>query len=334
MSQGPVESQDLEGRDLEGRDLEGRDLEGPSIATAAELEATRCPICERRDRDVEVYRANFAPADLDPGRFSARRIPDRIHYRMVRCQECGLLRSDPILRPEALARLYAGSHFTYASEAEYTRRTYGALLERVLPLVPSKRRLVEIGCGNGFFLEEALARGFEDVAGVEPSLEARARASERVRAKIVPGLYERASFPAAHADVVCAFQVFDHVPDPAGLLAAVREHLVPGGVALFVNHDAGALSARILGERSPIVDVEHTALYDRGTMRKIFEKQGFLVKETFSVANTYPLGYWARLAPLPRLLKSPALAVLELTRAARLPLRLRAGNLGLIAVRP
>ena len=301
--------------------------------SSTELRATLCPICETDRQDREVYRANFDPGKLDEQVFSARRLPDRLHYRMVRCAGCGLLRSNPILPLGTLERLYAGSHFTYASEAEFTRRTYARYLERALPFVPARQRLVEIGCGNGFFLEEALAHGFLDVAGVEPSKEAAEQASERVRGKIVAGLYSRESFPREHADLVCAFQVFDHVPNQASLLEAVREHLVPGGVALFVNHDAGALSARLLGERSPIVDVEHTALFDQKTMRRIFEKKGFSVKETFAVENTYPLGYWTRLAPLPRPLKSVTLGFLEATRLARVPVSLKAGNLGLIAVR-
>jgi SAM-dependent methyltransferase len=294
---------------------------------------TFCPICETDEHDREVYGANFAPDALDPEVFSARRLPDRLHYRMVRCGSCGLLRSNPILPLEALAQLYEKSHFTYAEEAIFARKTYARCLERVLPLVTRRGRLLEIGCGNGFFLEEALALGFEDVGGVEPSLEAIGAASERVRAKIKAGLYGRESFPKEHADVICAFQVFDHVSDQAVLLDAVREHLVRGGVALFVNHDAGALSVKLLGERSPIVDVEHTALFDQGTMRKIFEKKGFSVKETFSVENTYPVGYWARLAPLPRPAKRVALALLEATRLGRVPLSLKAGNLGLVAVK-
>jgi SAM-dependent methyltransferase len=297
------------------------------------LIATLCPICTTDAHDREVYRASFDPAALDAHVFSARRQPDRLHYRMVRCESCGLLRSNPILDAQALSRLYEKSRFTYEGEARFARETYARCLERALPFLGARERLVEIGCGNGFFLEAALARGFRDVAGVEPSQDAIARAPESIRTKIVPGLYGRESFPKEHASLVCAFQVFDHVPDQASFLDAVREHLVPGGVALFVNHDASALSARLLGERSPIVDVEHTALFDQTTMRKIFEKKGFSVKETFSVANRYPLGYWTRLAPLPRPLKSVALGVLEVTRLGRLPLSLRAGNLGLIAVR-
>ena len=295
------------------------------------MNATRCPICDTDEQDREVYASNFEPADLTHEVFSARRTPDRLHYRMVRCGGCNLLRSNPILSAPELARLYEGSRFTYAAEAEYTRRTYARYLHRLAAMLPDRGALMEIGCGNGFFLEEALAEGFREVAGIEPSAEAAGRASERVRPTIKLGLYGRATFPATSFDAICAFQVFDHVPDPGAVLAACHEHLRPGGLALFINHDCGALLNRVLGEASPIIDVEHTALFDKKTMRRIFEKHGFVVREVFSVWNTYPLGYWARLAPLPGPLKRAAAAVLAGSGLGKIPVKINAGNLGIIA---
>ncbi len=297
----------------------------------AVLRPTLCPLCVTDRFDREVYAMNFAVKDLDRLVFSARRQPDRLHYRMVRCKGCGLLRSNPILTADALERLYSSSLFTYAEEARFTRKTYGAYLRRVRPFAGEWNRLLEIGCGSGIFLEEARQQGIREVLGIEPSAEATRHATEEIRPGIQPGLYDRHSFPASHFDVICAFQVFDHVPDPAAMVAACFEHLKPGGVALFINHDSGAWSARVLGERSPIVDVEHTVLFDRRTIRRIFEKFGFTVCEVFGVWNTYPLHYWTRLAPIPGALKSWFLAFLQASRLGRIPLALRAGNLGIIA---
>lgn len=298
------------------------------------LRGTLCPICETDRFDREVYAMNFETKDLDGRVFSARRLPDRLHYRMVRCGECGLLRSNPILERDELARLYERSELTYESEAVFARRTYGELLRRALRFARSRESLLEIGCGSGFFLEEARKQGFREVAGVEPSEDAVSRAPAHLQKCIERGLYERSTFPEGRFDAICAFQVFDHVPDASLMLRACKEHLRPGGVALFVNHDEAAPSARLLGERSPIVDVEHTALFSRSSMRRIFEKHGFLVKEVFSVRNTYPISYWAKLAPLPGAIKSPLLAFLDESRLGRIPLTLKVGNLGLIATRP
>jgi SAM-dependent methyltransferase len=182
-------------------------------------------------------------------------------------------------------------------------------------------------------LQEALKLGVGDVNGVEPGAEAIAHASSEVKPRIRQGLYAEDTFAPASFDVVCAFQVFDHVPDPLGMVKASFRHLRQAGVALFINHDSGALTNRLLGERSPIVDVEHTALYDKRTMRLILEKAGYRVLEVFSVANTYPLKYWAKLAPMPQGLKRRLLSWLDHSPVGRIPLTLRAGNLGAIAAK-
>jgi SAM-dependent methyltransferase len=300
-----------------------------------ELRPTLCPICDTDALDDEVYPMSFRLEDLDARVFSARRAPDRLHYRMVRCRGCGLLRSNPILPDAQLGALYRSSGFTYGTEARFATETYARQLDRVLPRLPERGALLEIGCGNGLFLDAALARGFRSVRGVEPSGEAVAAAPPHIRPAIRIGLYGRRVVDDQGDDqgfdVVCGFQVLDHAPDPAALLAACWRDLKPGGIALFINHDAGAPSARLLGEKSPIVDVEHTALYDKRTMRRVFEKAGFTVHEVFSVANTYPAAYWAKMMPLPARLKRPLERLLDASGAGRLPVRLYAGNLGIVA---
>ena len=304
-----------------------------SASASTALRDTRCMICDTREFDRQVYAMNFRPEDLNADVFSARRLPDRLHYRMVRCSQCGLLRSDPILTDEELGRLYAGSHFTYAAEAAFTGETYLHYLRETLPHVRERGRIMEIGCGSGFFLERALDEGFAEAGGVEPSVQAVEQASPRCRDRIRIGLYDRATFAPEQFDLICAFQILDHAPDPGAMLRACHEHLRPGGVALFINHDAGALSARLLGELSPIVDVEHTVLFDQQTMRRIFERCGFRVERVFSVRNTYPLQYWAKMAPLPGPLKDAAQTVLRGSGLGRIPITLKAGNLGTVAVK-
>src|SRR2546423_1956344 len=131
------------------------------------LAPTRCAICGTEGNAAEIYPANFDFGSLNPDVFSARRLPDRIHYRLVKCRACGLVRSDPIASSELLGQLYAQSTFTYRDEVPDLRRTYGRYLAKLEPYGAGKEALLEIGCGNGFFLEEALSQGYQSVHGVE-----------------------------------------------------------------------------------------------------------------------------------------------------------------------
>jgi hypothetical protein len=124
--------------------------------------------------------------------------------------------------------------------------------------------------------------------------------------------------------------VLDHVFDPGGAIETCFQLLKPGGFILALNHNVEALSARILKERSPIVDIEHTYLYSPASMRLLFSKCGFDVKEAGSVRNLYSLGYVARLAPFPGPLKKALLAALGGTGVGRLRVKVPLGNLYLI----
>ena len=295
------------------------------------LTETTCAICGGGAPAAELYPANLTGADFNTEVFSQRRLPDRIHYRMVRCSRCGLVRADPAAAKPALEELYEQSDGFDGEEANL-RRTYGRYLRRLGGHGVPGYRLLEIGSGTGFFLQQAQVEGYS-VTGIEPSLAAAALADASIARRIVqgvmkPGLFERDAF-----DVVCLFQVFDHIPDPNHLLRECRRVLCPGGLILALNHNVDALSNRILGARSPIIDVEHTYLYGPATMSAIFDRNGFEVLEVGRVWNDYSLGYLARLAPIPRRPKALLLRALQ-SWVGRVTVRVPLGNLCLIARNP
>ena len=114
----------------------------------------------------------------------------------------------------------------------------------------------------------------------------------------------------------------------------MRPSLRPGGMVLSINHNTSAVSARLLGERSPIVDIEHTYLYNPTTMSRIFSAHGFQIRDTGSVWNQYSLRYLVRLLPLPLGPKQAALAWLQRHAIGRLRLSVPLGNLFLVAQKP
>ena len=193
-------------------------------------------------------------------------------------------------------------------------------------------RLLEIGCGNGFFLEEAAKQGY-DVYGVEPGEKSVSKAKSKIRKRITVDIFKPEQFKKNYFDVVCCFQTFDHIPNPNPFLKGCFQILKKDGVVLFFNHDEGALPNRLMGERSPIIDIEHTYLFNKKTMRRIFEKHHFKVLEIKSSFNIHHLSYWFQLLPIPKPVKSTLIKLLNVVRFGKIKIKLNPGNLVLYATK-
>jgi SAM-dependent methyltransferase len=296
-----------------------------------QLQPTRCAICATDAPSTQLYPANLDPDSFTAEVFSARRLPDRLHYRMVRCDVCGLVRSDPVLSAETLAELYKDSTFDYGDELEGLRVTYGVALDRAAVYLDKREGLVDIGCGSGFVLEVAAERGWTDLHGVEPSGDAIAKAKTEIAPLIEHDMMRAGLFPENSLSAITLFQVLDHMPDPVGLLRDCLSILRPGGVIMAFNHNVTAWSARLLKDRSPIIDVEHTYLYSPDTMRKLFTGVGFEVISVEPVRNTYSISYLTHLIPLPRGLKQHLIPRLRSTSLGKQQVTVPLGNLQLIA---
>ncbi|HXC52084.1 MAG TPA: class I SAM-dependent methyltransferase [Candidatus Limnocylindrales bacterium] len=299
------------------------------------LEARWCTLCGPGAAKKELYPARFADGDLSAPVFSARRSPDGCHFRLVECAGCGMIFSDPACPPETLGELYAASDVTYGPQEQQIYDSYAPILDRAASRLARRGAFVEIGGGSGFMLKYAAPAGFSSALEIEPSADAERRfVAPSPHARFVRSMMTDALLPESSASLICFFQMLDHLPDPLAFLKAVWRALEPGGVAVCVTHDTSGLATRLLGESSPIFDIEHTYLFNHDNLSRLFSAAGFDRIETFAVANDYSIRYWLGLAPLPAAPKGALLRTLELAGVADRRLRLRLGNVGAIARKP
>jgi len=298
---------------------------------------TRCAICDTFGNATLLYQARFPQGGVDSSVYAPRRKRDGVHYQMVKCKTCGLVRSDPIMGKTQLAKLYLKSvcDYTDKDENKPLRRTYGYYLSQWIKNYKVKKgSLLDIGCANGFFLEEALAQGFKKVSGVEPSRSAIQKAHPNVKSSILEGMFDEKTFPPEQFDAVTFFQTLDHVPDPNIFLQNCFKVLKKGGFIFAINHNIQSFPARLLKERCPIIDIGHAYLYDLHTMRLIFQKNGFSVLDVFRAKNTVSLNYFLQLLPLPFFFKSFLQTCSRWLNLDALTFPIYLGNLGIIARKP
>jgi SAM-dependent methyltransferase len=298
---------------------------------ALSLRPRPCPICGERGPSQLFAKANVSPEALDRFAFASRKVPEYMHWQLWTCRQCDLLYADPAPSPEELAGLYREASFDSRAEALHATRTYGRLLPRIAARLPDRSGAADIGTGDGAFLAELLSRGFQDVEGIEPSTAPIEAADPSVRPLIRQGVFQGDSFPPESKSLITCFQTIEHLPDPLAFCRHAWLTLRPGGAIFLIGHNHRAFSARILGRKSPIFDIEHLQLFSPASLRCLLRTAGFQNIETFSLVNRYPLSYWVRLFPFPSRVKQRTLAVLKRVPIGRWVIPLPAGNLAAIA---
>lgn len=180
-------------------------------------------------------------------------------------------------------------------------------------------------------LEIAKEMGFSNIRGVEPSLDAINQASEKIKEKIIPGMFDLSKLNNEKFDLVSFFQTFDHILEPNQFLQDVRKILNDDGFVIAINHNIGSVSYKILKEKSPIIDIGHAYLYDLSTIRKIFEKNKFKVIKVFPVQNSVALSRLLELMPISDSCKSVVSKIQNQLTIDKMQIPLYLGNLGIYA---
>jgi SAM-dependent methyltransferase len=141
-----------------------------------------------------------------------------------RCGRCDLDWFDPPLEGDAA---FYSELFSGGIRYEPWRWEFDRAIERI----PDGARVVEVGAGKGAFLRSILRRchGVEAIdRNPDVAAELRAMGIEVSDADV----REDALARPGRADVVCAFQVLEHVADVRGFLSALATIAKPGGEVL------------------------------------------------------------------------------------------------------
>lgn len=165
-------------------------------------------------------------------------------------------------------------------------------------------RLLEVGCGRGFFLAEAQREGYA-VAGIEVDA-ARARTvAEQLGVEVEAALVEESHWPDASCDVVYHCDLLSHFPDPLRALVRMRRMLRPRGVMFFEVGLVGGISKAWYRRMPPGSWPRHRWFYDQRSLAMLLARAGLRIVrlQTFSLgpqvllhgSASRVLGMWRRL---------------------------------------
>lgn len=276
-------------------------------------ENVTCPVCDSRN-----YQVKYEPwLDVtDPVKLYGATSGIQGTQRLVLCSDCGAIYENPRYPQEIIIKGYQ-SYAEAAHDSQHQMRVksfYGGLkaIEKYLP--PRDAKVLDVGTAGGGFLEAARQFGY-DAVGLEPS-EFMVEQGNQRGLNIIAGTLDDDLFPSASFDMVCLWDVLEHLADPKAALQAVHKILKPDGVLLINYPDIGTQVAKLAGKNFWWILSVHLVHFNKQSITKVCDLTGFEVFHYQPYWQTLEFGYLEEMAiilkvPFSKLLKRLTPAFLQ-----------------------
>ncbi|MFP4099278.1 class I SAM-dependent methyltransferase [Coleofasciculus sp.] len=264
-----------------------------------------CPVCDSNQNKVK-YEPWIDIQDPQKLYGAASGVPGT--QRLVECEKCGMIYEtprfpDPVILQGYLLSEESGHDSQYPMRVESFYRTLLSLGSRI----PAKGATVlDIGTAGGAFLEAAQRFGYQAV-GLEPSQFLVEQGKKR-GLNIEQGTLDNHPFQSASFDLICLWDVIEHLTRPKAALEQIQPLLKPGGILLINYPDIGTWQAKLADRRFWWIISVHLHHFTRHTLSRICQRTGWEVFHFQPYWQTLQFGYLEDMAilykiPLSRVLK-------------------------------
>jgi len=234
---------------------------------------------------------------------------EKFQRQIFFCQNCGLKFVWPIPSPKEIEPFYrqywrkksfrgekALGYLSYLAEKESFLDYFRKVFRQINP---APGRVLDIGCGPGFFLKIAQEKGWQ-VWGLDLSKEAVVEARKILKTRrIYRKTLNDCNFLPNFFDLVVIFQTIEHAQSPLELLKKARKILKPRGLLLLTTPNTSGWQAKIMGRhwfsyRHP----DHFWFFSQKSLEILLRQAGFAkIRKGKDPARVYELGWLLEILP-------------------------------------
>jgi 2-polyprenyl-3-methyl-5-hydroxy-6-metoxy-1,4-benzoquinol methylase len=199
-------------------------------------------------------------------------LEDYKEAHLCKCKSCGFVFSQQIPTEQELINHYEGyGRNDYLSPL--TIKRYNELLDE-FEKYRKTGKIIDVGCGIGYFLDEAKKRGWE-VYGTEFTDEAVDICSAK-GINLHQGKLDSSNYDSGMFDIITSFEVLEHINNPIEELNNFNHIIRKGGLVYLTTPNFNSLLRyRLKSAYNVICYPEHLSYYTPRTLKKVFKLCGF-----------------------------------------------------------
>lgn len=236
------------------------------------MEQIKCAVCGSKD----IKQLNY--------------IPRYKKYILMVCVECGLkfMLSDnfEVLDNDTYWDEVNKRIYVMPSVLKEFERKHKKYLEIIKKRMPPNNKLLDVGCGNGIFVNNSIKNSF-DATGIEPSKMAVKLCNEQYGITPYNSYLELNSVLPKNYGILSAWDVIEHVESPKLFLEICYGHLEKGGTLLLETPDESCIIRKIInmfdsvkrvfgiGSDSNIYYPSHRYYFTHKSIRRLLNDVGF-----------------------------------------------------------
>ncbi len=235
---------------------------------------THCPICETNTFSNYINVLDHTVSHEE--------------YVIQECNKCKFLFTNPRPTATEIGKYYQSQDYiSHHDEAKdlmskvynYVRDfTLNKKLMLVNTLIPSKGKLLDIGCGTGNFLQVCHDNNWQTI-GTEPDQEARKIAKERTKSEIVENIALLQILPNTF-QIITMWHVLEHVHELNETVRWLEKNLATNGKIIIAVPNPDSYDATKYGSKWAAYDVpRHLYHFTKSSMNSLLNKHGLKIDQ-------------------------------------------------------
>jgi 2-polyprenyl-3-methyl-5-hydroxy-6-metoxy-1,4-benzoquinol methylase len=221
-----------------------------------------CPVCNSEGRDFFLTRFGL---------------------NIYRCKNCSHRYLNPRVKYEEAMMLYADDKTssdiysqTLQIEIDDIKYQYGIdLIDQLNP--PSRKKIMDIGCGAGGFLKIADRNNWQQCVGIDVNERYQSIYQETKGVQFISANFESLDPEKLGSDYDCIamWSVLEHLYDLNGILKIMKRMLKKNGLLFILVPNVESLATRLMREMSPTFNWKHLSHFSPKSLKRLMSVNNF-----------------------------------------------------------